>query len=163
MVFAQNSKSQHLIGLNANTISGTGISYRYNYKKFTTQLTALGYKKTVKLSFNTGVSFLYTFKSNKTSDFLIGMSGKLKYLKDDRFVYTNDNLKLEKQIKQQINLGIHVDYFKHFSEKLKLNLSLGYGLYNLKGRVNELDYGFTIKVNNPYTFVTGGIALYYRI
>ena len=169
----QANDQQHFIGLNAGQMNGLGASYRYSLKNFTTQVTTVGYIRTVKYRFNIGLSFLHNFHSNEKSDFFIGVSGRWKHYKDERFHYDEDksNFSLQKIRVNQINTGLNIDYFRRLSEDFRLNLSLGYGVYNLLAGVTELHlfndffnnlYSFSIG-NKPFTSISGGIGIYYKI
>ncbi len=171
------NKSRHLIGLNANTISGVGLSYRYEINRFASQFTFSGFKYGSRIKYNVGGSVMHQFHQSKKGDFYFGFSSRYKQMRDVLFVREGDQLKKNSIWTNQLNAGIHFDYLRRYENNLSLNISLGYGLYNIFGRVlyfNEDDFpkpvgpseykdlDFNFGVFYLATFFTGGVALYYH-
>ena len=167
-------ESSHSIGLNANTISGVGPSYRFSYKGFSTQATISGYMIGSRTKYNVGVSIMHRFDRLKKGQINFGLSCRFKQLGDEAFEPEGEKLVLKKKWSEQLNTGIHFDYMRMFGKKIQLNLSLGYGIYNVFGSVTRsTDYNYypqnlverivNFKLKNLGTFPTAGIALYYRL
>ena len=167
-------QSRHLVGLNANTISGVGPSYRFTYKGFSTQATFSGYKAGSRIKYNVGISIMLRIDELKNGQLIFGLSARFKHLRDKRFVYKEDELILQEEWKKQLNTGFHFNYWRLFGKKIRLNISLGYGIYNVLGGVaRSTDYNYypkniferivNFRLRNLGTFPTAGIALYYKL
>lgn len=176
-VLGQNNtekESRHLIGLNANTISGVGLSYRFSYKGFSTQATFSGYIIGSRTKYNVGFSLMHRFDKLKKGQINFGLSCRFKQLGDKAFEPEGEKLVLKEKWSEQLNSGFHFDYMRMLGEKIQLNLSLGYGIYNVFGSVarstdqnyyskNIFDRVVNFRLKNLGTFPTVGIALYYRL
>lgn len=177
VVLSQNKaekESRHLIGLNANTISGVGPSYRFSYRGFSTQATFSGYIIGSRTKYNVGFSLMHRFDRLKNGQIDFGLSCRFKQLGDEEFEPQGEELVLKEVWTEQLNTGFHFDYLRRFGKKIQLNISLGYGIYNLLGAVvRSTDYNYypqnlferilTFRLKNLGTFPTIGIALYYKL
>lgn len=166
--------TRHLVGLNANTISGVGPSYRFEHKRFATQVTFSGYKLGSRIKYNAGVSFMHCFEQMENGDFIVGLSTRFKHLREKFFDYKEGKLTLQTEWKKQMNAGIHIDYWRPIGNKIQLNISIGYGIYNILGGVarstdfvnypeNIFERIINFRLKNLGTFPTAGISLYYQL
>ncbi len=167
-------QSNHSLGLNANTISGVGPSYRYSYKGFSTQATFSGYTVGSRIKYNAGISLMQRLDQLENGDLIVGISTRFKHLRDKYFEYKEGGLTLQTEWKKQLNAGIHVDYWRPLGKKLRLNVSIGYGIYNVMGGVarstdfnnypkNIFERIVNFRLKNLGTFPTAGISLYYQL
>jgi hypothetical protein len=164
----------HYLGLNANTISGVGPSYRFSFKGFSTQASFSGYKAGSRIKYNAGISIMHNIDYFKKGQLIFGLSARLKRLRDTGFDYIDGSLSLQEEWRSQLNTGFHFDYMHKISKRILLNFSLGYGLYNLLGGVkrsnvsnsyadNIFERLINFRLGNFGTFPTIGLALYYQL
>lgn len=158
------TNSSHGIGLNLGTISGTGLSYRYQYQKFAAQFTAFGSYRTVRFMGNAGLSVMYSFHSNDETKFYIGASARLRYFRNERLVFNAPDLVLEKISIQQINTGINVDLLRSINKKMNANISIGYGFYNIRDGFKETNIAVLnhyFGTTNLHTMISVGVGVFY--
>ena len=134
-------KTQHKLGLFASTIRAVGFSYKLVLQeKYQFQIVALPVASKNQKILLSGLAYRYKFKSFKNWDILSFVSAGYYYNKtsydddsaiinDDLSDPINDDLSDPSEEVLSFSTGLAFEYGK--SDFLKLNLQVGYGLYNV--------------------------------
>lgn len=122
---------KHKLGLHAGTTTGVGLSYKLELQnKHQFQVVALPIASKHEKVIFTGLSYRYKFKTMDNWDALAYVGGSYYYdsysSADDFVIEPSSDV-----INQSINVsgGLAFEYGK--SEFFKVNLQLGYGLYDI--------------------------------
>jgi len=122
---------KHKLGLHAGTTTGVGLSYKVEFKnKHQVQFVALPIASKEEKIFFSGLSYRYKFKTMENWDALTYVGASYYYYK---YTWDYDVIiePVTSDVDQQLNCsgGVAFEYGKN--EFFKINLQLGYGLYNI--------------------------------
>ncbi|MGB1102566.1 MAG: hypothetical protein ACPG21_02970 [Crocinitomicaceae bacterium] len=142
----------HHIGLNAGATTGIGFSYRYWPSKMGFQVTTIPTFAQGDIFVSSGLSALYLMKDNDRVDLFGYFGTHLRTTVYDHIIvdpitgaYEGEVRKTDNNLSLGLGVGLKIDFW----DVLNLNLQTGYGVRNIG--------------DEPGTFLTGEIGLYYQL